>query len=87
MDPAIVKEILTVEEPLASDRTSNIFRNVNTSLTVIIGNAQILERKIAHGDPVTPDELLSLLGLIQRRGREAAEDVRTLQMLDRASDT
>jgi signal transduction histidine kinase len=76
-----------MEEPLASDRTSNIFRTVNTSLTVIVGNAQLLERKIAHGDPVTPDDLLSILGLIQRRGREAAEDVRSLQTLERSGNT
>jgi hypothetical protein len=59
-------------------RPTNIITDINTALTVMVGNAQLLERRIARGAPVSPDYLLSVLAIIQRQGQEAARHVAKL---------
>jgi hypothetical protein len=72
-------EVVTMDGEQESERSTNTIREINTALTVMVGNAQLLERKIARGDPISPDFLLSVLALIQRQGRQAARSVATLE--------
>jgi acyl-CoA synthetase (AMP-forming)/AMP-acid ligase II len=54
--------------------TSQQLDDIITRLTVMVGNAQLLERRILRGEPVSPDAILSVLSTIQRVGHQAAMD-------------
>ena len=61
------------------NHSSRLLHEVTSSLTVIVGYAQLFERKLKRGLPVTSGEMFAALGLMQRRGRKAAHEIRQLQ--------
>jgi hypothetical protein len=67
------QEVPVMGHPPPSDSTFSTVQEVNTALTVIVGSAQLIERKIVRGKPLSPDELLAVLATIQRQGRQAAQ--------------
>ena len=47
-------------------------------LSVVIGSSQLLERRLAADQAVSPEQILSTLSTIQRSGWEAARIANTL---------
>ena len=52
---------------------------LRTPLAVILGRAQLLERRMLRGCPVSPDEYLSSLALIARAAWQIEMQLRVLQ--------
>jgi hypothetical protein len=46
------------------------------ALTVIIGNAQLLQRRVARGDVVPAETIVAAMEAIHRAGFQAAKDLR-----------
>jgi hypothetical protein len=74
----MIQEVPAMEHPPPSDSIMKAVQEVNTALTVIVGNAQLIERKLLRGRALPPDELLAVLALIQRQGYHAAEQINSL---------
>ena len=63
-------------DPTSPSRPDDSFHTILASLTVIVGNAQLLERKVARGDAVASEEILATLSSIQRAGYLAVVHLR-----------
>jgi hypothetical protein len=61
-------------EHRSTNSSSQLLDEIIARLTVMVGNAQLLERRIIRGEPVSPDSILSVLSTIQREGHQAAMD-------------
>jgi hypothetical protein len=57
-------------------RSHDSTHTIIASLTAIVGNAQLLERKLSRGESVPLDLVIQTLKSIQREGHRAAAAVR-----------
>lgn len=52
---------------------------LRTPLTVILAQAQLLERRMLQGHALTPDDILAALSAVQRSGWDLEGQLRVLQ--------
>jgi hypothetical protein len=71
----VVQELPSMSANLPA-RSEASMHAVMASLTVIIGNAQLIERRLDRGDPVPPDRIIAAMATIQQAGYKAVHELR-----------